>query len=69
MRKKNFEMGVGKYYFTVKSGHQMVTIHRKTKEAAREAFLMYQKVGKACEWLGCWDGKDFKESSAPMLVN
>jgi len=28
---------------------------------------MYKKVGKDAEWLGCWDGKRFQESTAPNL--
>lgn len=61
-------MGTGKYYFNVKSGQQMVTINRKSKEAAKRAFIDYKKVGKTCEWLGKWDGKDFTETSPPKVA-
>ncbi len=64
-RKKNYTMGEGNYYFNVKSGHQMITIYRKEKKAAVNAFKNYMKVGKDVEWLGCWDGKDFKETMRP----
>lgn len=68
MRKKNFTMGKGFYYFNVKSGQQMITIFRKTKAAATLAFHNYQKVGKTCEWLGCWDGKKFSETTPPAMA-
>lgn len=63
--RKNFTMGVGKYYFTVKSVPNNITIYRKTKEAAVHSYQQYQKVGKDCEWLGKWDGKKFTESNPP----
>ena len=65
MRKKNFTMAKGNYYFNIKSGQQVITIYRNSKEAAETAFLNYKKVGKTCEWLGCWDGKSFKETTPP----
>ena len=64
-RKKSYTMGEGNYYFNVKSGHQMITIYRNEKKAAVNAFKNYIKVGKDVEWLGCWDGKDFKETTSP----
>ena len=64
-RKKDYTMGEGNYYFNVKSGQQMITIFRKEKKAAVKAFKDYIKVGKDVEWLGCWDGKDFKETVKP----
>jgi hypothetical protein len=65
--KKNFAMGKGKYYFTVKSVPNNITIFRKTKEAAVEAFRSYKSVGKEVEWLGRWDGKKFTESTVPEV--
>jgi hypothetical protein len=63
--RKNFTMGVGNYYFTVKSIPNNITIYRKTKEAAVMTYRQYVKVGKDCEWLGKWDGKKFQESNPP----
>ncbi|MEN0007043.1 MAG: hypothetical protein AAF798_23030 [Bacteroidota bacterium] len=63
--RKNFTMGKGNYYFTVKSIPNNITIYRKTKEAAAQTYRNYIKVGKDCEWLGKWDGKKFTESSPP----
>jgi len=65
--KKNFAMGKGKYYFTVKSVPNNITIFRKTKDAAAEAFLSYKSVGNEVEWLGRWDGKKFQESTPPEM--
>ena len=67
-KSKHYKMGVGTYYFSIKSGIQNITISRESKEEAINSFLMYRKVGKDCEWLGCWDGKKFKESSTPSQV-
>ena len=66
--RKNFTMGVGHYYFTIKSVPNNITIYRKTKEAAEQAYLSYVRVGKDCEWLGKWDGKNFKENHPPQLT-
>jgi len=60
-------MGVGIYYFNIKSGIQNIVISRAAKIDAINTFLMYKKVGKDAEWLGCWDGKRFQESTAPNL--
>lgn len=68
MRKK-YTMGKGKYYFTIKSVPNNITIFRKTKEAAVTAFKKYKKAGKEIEWLGKWNGKEFTESSTPAAVN
>ena len=65
MRRKNFTMGEGKYYFTIKSLPNNVTIFRKTRQAAVEAFYKYKMIGKGIEWLGKWDGKKFVEDSPP----
>ena len=66
MRKKNFKMGEGKYYFNVRNGQQSITIMREVKKQAVDAYLGYQQKGKDCEWLGCWNGKSFDESAAPV---
>ncbi len=64
---KKFNYGVGKYYFTVKSMPNNITIFRKTKQAAEDAFKKYIILGKECEWHGCWDGKKFDESTPPSV--
>lgn len=65
---KNFSFGRGKYYFTIKGTPNNITIHRKSLEAASDAFLSYLKQGKECEWLGQWDGKKFIENSPPQTA-
>ena len=67
MRRKNFEMGAGKYYFNVSSGPQNITIHRVEKENAVRSYQNYIKLGKNVEWLGKWDGKKFSETTEPAL--
>ena len=62
---KHYKMGVGNYYFSIKTGIQNIVISRTTKQEAVNSYLSYKKVGKDAEWLGCWDGKKFKENSAP----
>lgn len=49
----------------IKSVPNNITIFRKTKEAAMSAFCKYKNAGKEIEWLGKWDGKEFKEASLP----
>lgn len=66
---KSFTKGEGKYYFNVKSGNQMITIYRSTKKKAMDAFERYQRIGKTCEWLGRWNGKEFKEVNPPALAS
>lgn len=63
--RKNFSMGKDKYYFTIKSVPNNITIYRKSKEAAMAAYRKYEKAGKEIEWLGKWDGKKFVESNTP----
>ena len=65
---KNFSPGKGKYYFTIKSVPNNITISRKNKDAAASAFRRYLKAGKEIEWLGKWDGKKFTESNPPNAV-
>ncbi len=66
--RKNFAMGKGKYYFTIKSVPNNITIFRKSKDAAIATFKKYQKAGKEIEWLGKWDGKKFVDSSMPAAL-
>ncbi len=61
--KKHFTLGVGNYYFTIRNGGNSIMIKRKKKKEAIHAYESYQKIGKQCEWHGCWDGKKFTESS------
>ncbi len=65
MRKKSFAMGKGVFYFKVKTGPTKITIKRKEKKEAVDAYLGYIKIGKDVEWLGRWDGKKFQESETP----
>ncbi|MEM1320965.1 MAG: hypothetical protein AAGG75_12000 [Bacteroidota bacterium] len=65
MSKKNFKMGVGNYYFNVRNGQSQITIMRKNKQEAEYTFLRYQSLGKDCNWLGCWNGKSFDETTTP----
>jgi hypothetical protein len=62
---KKYPIGVGKYYFNVYSGHQTILINRAAKEEAVRIFLSYKKVGKRAEWLGCYNGKNFDDTSTP----
>lgn len=66
MRKKNFKMGAGKYYFHIRSGQQNIVIMRDNKKEASNAYFYYKRIGKFCEWLGQWDGKEFTDTSAPL---
>lgn len=62
---KNISLGKDKYYFTIKSTPNNITIFRKTYKAASDAFQQYRKLGKECEWLGKWNGKKFIEQTPP----
>lgn len=68
MRRKNFEWGVGKYYFTIKTQPNNITIYRKSKEAALLACQHYIELGKEVEWLGRWDGKKFIDLSVGIAL-
>ncbi len=63
MRKKNFAMGKGKYYFNVKTGQQSITIKREARDEAELAYKKYISLGKHCEWLGKWNGKEFADTT------
>jgi len=65
--KKNFSWSKGKYYFTVKSSPNNITMFRTTKEQAALAFHRYVRIGKETEWLGKWNGKSFDENTPPEL--
>jgi hypothetical protein len=65
--KLKFPLGKGNYYFRIQSGLQKILIHRKKKEEAIRKVLQYQTLGKNCEWLGRWDGKEFTESNLSEL--
>lgn len=67
--RKKFPMGKNKYYFTIKAVPNNITIFRKSKQAAMDAFQKYQRAGKEIEWLGKWDGKKFTEESMPAALN
>lgn len=63
--KKKFTMGTGKYYFNINSGNSSILIYRNEKDEAVRTYLSYKKIGKDCEWLGLWNGKEFEESNVP----
>ena len=60
-----YTKGVGTYYFKLKSSPNDILIHRKQKDAAVQAFLNYTKLGKECQWLGKWNGKDYDDVKEP----
>ncbi len=62
---KKFDYAEGKYYFTIKTIPNNITMHRKSKEAASEAFIKYHSLGKTVEWQGLWNGKKFIETGSP----
>lgn len=66
MKKKHFKKAVGFYYFHLSSGKQDILIKRPSKEEAYKAYFKYVKNGKNCEWLGKWDGKEYKDPSPPQ---
>ena len=63
--KKQFTLGVGEYYFNIRTGQQNITLSRSEKKDAVYAFLNYVELGKDVEWLGKWEGKKFSETSTP----
>ena len=66
--KKGFNYAKSTYYFTVKAIPNNITIYRKTKEAAVDAYQKYVSLGKDIEWLGKWNGKQFVEANPPVPV-
>ncbi len=66
--RKSYTMGKGNYYFTIKAVPSNITIYRKSKTAAAEAFHSYLDAGKEVEWQGKWDGKKFIETSIPKVT-
>ena len=63
---KKFDYATGKYYFTIKSVPNHITIHRLSKGEAHLAFKKYFNLGKNMEWLGKWEGKKFVETTPPV---
>ena len=63
---KKFDYGVGKYYFTIKTTPNNITMYRNTKTEAQEVFKKYYNLGKTMEWLGKWEGKKFVETTPPI---
>lgn len=66
--KKKFDYGKGKYYLVIKSIPNNITMFRRTKEAAVDAFQSYAAVGKPIEWLGKWNGRKFVEDNPPVVA-
>jgi hypothetical protein len=67
---KKFEFANGVYYFNIQKGYNNnITINRKSKLKAIEAFQGYMKTQKGnVEWLGKWDGSKFKEDNFEKLI-
>lgn len=67
---KKFEYAKDIYYFNIKKGYNNnITIKRKDKQLALDAFKNYLTTQKGkCEWLGKWDGKKFIEDSYDALT-
>jgi len=63
--KKHFTLGVGKYYFNIRTGQQNITLSRAEKDDAVYSYLKYVELGKDVEWLGRWEGKKFSDTTAP----
>lgn len=61
-------MGKGKYWLTIRSNPNNITLYRKTKDAAILAYQNYRNLGKDCEWHGKWNGKKFEEATPPALA-
>ena len=65
---KKFDFGKDIWYFNINKGYNnTITIKRKDKNKAINAFAAYQK-NQDCEWLGKWDGKKFVDSNYPTLA-
>ena len=62
---KKFDYGVGKYYLTINSIPNNITLSRDSAESALYIYNKYNDIGKEIEWLGCWNGKKFEETSPP----
>ena len=67
--KKHYKMATGKYYFTIKSTPNNITIYRNSKKAALLAYQQYEEVGKEIEWLGKWNGKKFEDQNPAALAS
>ncbi|MEM6967567.1 MAG: hypothetical protein AAF573_22575 [Bacteroidota bacterium] len=62
-RRKKFPKKIGVYFFEIKMGYNnTITIFRKSKKDAIQAFKNYIKQKKDIQWLGKWDGKKFIET-------
>lgn len=62
---KKFDYGKGKYYLTVNSIPNNITLSRDNALTALNTFKKYDAVGKQVEWLGQWNGKKFVETNLP----
>ena len=67
-RKKKFDYAKGKYYLTVESKPNDITMYRTERDKAVQAYLRYVGVGKAVTWHGKWDGKKFIEDDIEELT-
>lgn len=67
-RKKKFDYATGKYYLTIQSRPNDITMYRTEREKAVATYQKYIAVGKHVEWLGRWDGKKFVEADIEELI-
>ncbi len=65
---KKFDYGVGKYYLTINSIPNNITLSRDTADTALYIYNKYNDVGKQIEWLGKWNGKKFEENNLPKEI-
>ena len=61
--KKHFAYGKGNYYLNIKEFPRNILLFRKSREDAQYIFNRYKNEGKTIEWMGCWNGKKFEDTS------
>ena len=67
-RKKKFDFAEGKYYLTIKSIPNDITLSRNDLDEALNVYQRYVDVGKTVTWHGLWDGKKFVEDEIDNLL-
>lgn len=63
--RKGFDYGKGKYYITIKSIPNNITMNRSDVKAAADVYHRYVQLGKEVEWHGKWNGKNWDENTPP----
>ena len=66
--RKKFDFAKGKYYITIKSVPNDITMSRKDRDNAIAAYQRYDEVGKTVVWHGCWNGKSFDEDEIDQIL-